>query len=121
MPERLNRDCPILHRLFNSSKTKPFSFAVSDLGSNVGKPSSSGLRLEGRHPEVFFVRKEVSVSKNLERWKELAALCLIEQDPAKLTDLAREMNLVLTQGTPAPDTSIATGGEFVETERSRAG
>jgi hypothetical protein len=37
------------------------------------------------------------VSENFERWKELAALCLDEQDPAKLTELASEMNLVLIQ------------------------
>jgi hypothetical protein len=40
------------------------------------------------------------VSKNFERWKELAAQCLGEQDPAKLAELANEMNLVLTQKTP---------------------
>jgi hypothetical protein len=40
------------------------------------------------------------VSKKFERWKELAARCLGEQDPAKLTELASEMNLVLTQKTP---------------------
>jgi hypothetical protein len=39
------------------------------------------------------------VSKHFERWKELAALCLREQDPAKLTELANEMNLALTQKT----------------------
>jgi hypothetical protein len=40
------------------------------------------------------------VSKNFERWKELAALAVREQDPAKLTELATEMNLVLNQKTP---------------------
>jgi hypothetical protein len=39
------------------------------------------------------------MSKNFERWKELAALTSKEQDPAKLTELASEMNLVLTQKT----------------------
>jgi hypothetical protein len=37
------------------------------------------------------------MSKKFERWKELAARCLSEQDPAKLTELANEMNLVLTE------------------------
>jgi hypothetical protein len=40
------------------------------------------------------------VSKNFERWKELAALAVREQNPAKLTELATEMNLVLNQKTP---------------------
>jgi len=40
------------------------------------------------------------MSKNCERWKELASLTSKEQDPAKLTELANEMNLVLTQKTP---------------------
>ena len=37
------------------------------------------------------------MSRNFERWKELATLCLGEQDPAKLTELATEMNLALNQ------------------------
>ena len=40
------------------------------------------------------------MSKNFERWKELATLTSKEQDSAKLTELAKEMNLVLTQKTP---------------------
>jgi hypothetical protein len=43
------------------------------------------------------------VSKNFERWKELATLTSREQDPAKLTELATEMNLVLTQKIPYLD------------------
>jgi hypothetical protein len=39
------------------------------------------------------------VSKNFERWKELATLTSQEQDPARLTELATEMNLVLSQKT----------------------
>jgi hypothetical protein len=39
------------------------------------------------------------MSKNFERWKELATLTSKEQDPAKLTELAMEMNLVLNQKT----------------------
>jgi hypothetical protein len=48
-------------------------------------------------------RNEDYVSKNFDRWKELAALCIGERDPAKLTELANEMNLVLTQKTPRLD------------------
>jgi hypothetical protein len=64
-------------------------------------PSSSGSA-EPRNvfPELFRAgRNEDHVSKNFERWKELAAQCLGEQDPAKLTELATEMNLVLNQKT----------------------
>jgi len=43
------------------------------------------------------------VSKNFERWKELASLTSKEQDPRRLTELASEMNLVLTQKTPHLD------------------
>jgi hypothetical protein len=35
------------------------------------------------------------MSENFERWKELAARCLSEEDPAKLTELASEMNRAL--------------------------
>jgi hypothetical protein len=51
-------------------------------------------------PELFrAVRNQDYVSKNFERWKQLAILTSSEQDPAKLTELATEMNLVLTQKT----------------------
>jgi hypothetical protein len=43
------------------------------------------------------------VSKKFERWEELAARRLEEQDPAKLTEQASEMNLVLIQKTPHLD------------------
>ena len=43
------------------------------------------------------------MSKNFERWKELATLTSKEQDSAKLTELATEMNLVLSQKTPHLD------------------
>jgi len=43
------------------------------------------------------------MSKHFERWKELAVLTSKEQDPAKLTELANEMNLVLTQKAPYHD------------------
>jgi hypothetical protein len=41
--------------------------------------------------------------KNFERWKELATLTSKEQDTAKLTELASEMSLFLTQKTPYLD------------------
>ena len=40
------------------------------------------------------------MSINFERWKELAVLCLREQDSEKLTELANEMNRALMQKTP---------------------
>lgn len=43
------------------------------------------------------------MSIKFERWKELAALCLGEHDPAKLTKLATEINLTLTERTPQLD------------------
>jgi hypothetical protein len=51
--------------------------------------------------EGFFisVRNEDYVSIHYERWKELAALTSKEQDSEKLTELAKEINLVLTQKT----------------------
>ena len=62
------------------------------------------------------------MSKKLERWKELAARCLGEQDPAKLTELAAEMNLVLadkvpTQKTPCPDPAPRAAGPHEENQR----
>ena len=49
------------------------------------------------------------MSESFERWKELAARCLGEQDPAKLTELANEMNLILTQKTPYLDPPLHAG------------
>ena len=48
-------------------------------------------------------RNQDRVSMNFERWKQLAALASKEQDPARLTDLARELNLVLTEKTQTLD------------------
>jgi len=45
------------------------------------------------------------MSENFERWKELAAQCLSEKDPSKLTELAGEMNRVLN---PARQDKTAT-------------
>ena len=39
------------------------------------------------------------MSENFERWTELAALTSKEQDPERLTELAKETNLALTQKT----------------------
>ncbi len=50
------------------------------------------------------------MSQQFERWKKLAAQCLCEQDPAKLTELANEMNLVLTQTTPYLDPPLHEAG-----------
>ncbi len=58
----------------------------------------------GERPRLYqFDRNQDYVPKNFERWKELAARCLGEQDPAKLTELANEMNIVLVQKTPHLD------------------
>jgi hypothetical protein len=57
------------------------------------------------------------VSKKFERWKELAARCLGEQDPAKLTELANEMNLVLAQKTPHLDPPLHAEGPREEGQR----
>ena len=63
----------------------------------VGSPgtASSELFRTGRNEDY--------VSKHFDRWRELAALCLREQDPAKLTELAHEINFVLAQKTPHLD------------------
>jgi hypothetical protein len=43
------------------------------------------------------------MSMNFERWKHLSALASTERDPEKLTDLARELNIVLNEKTQALD------------------
>ena len=40
---------------------------------------------------------------NFKQWQQLSTLASKEQDPAKLTDLARELNVVLNQKTQALD------------------
>ena len=57
------------------------------------------------------------MSKNFEQWKELAAKCLGEQDPAKLTELAREMNLILAQKTSYVDLPLHAAGLREEGQR----
>jgi hypothetical protein len=54
------------------------------------------------------------VSKNFERWKELASLTSKEQDPAKLTELAHEINLVLTQKMPHLGPPLHAAGSHEE-------
>jgi hypothetical protein len=58
---------------------------------------SEGSRETGVSGEIRIM------SMNFERWQELAALASTEQDPAKLTELAKAMNLALTQKTPYLD------------------
>jgi hypothetical protein len=50
--------------------------------------------------ELFLIAEMRIMSKHFERWKQLAALTAKEQDPAKLTELAHEINFVLKQKTP---------------------
>jgi hypothetical protein len=62
------------------------------------KSSGRGVVLESRPPELFVIRESRKhVSKNFERWKELAACAAAEQDSARLTEIASEMNLTLIQ------------------------
>jgi hypothetical protein len=46
------------------------------------------------------------MSENFERWQRLAALASKQQDPERLTELAREMNLALTQKTASIEPSL---------------
>jgi hypothetical protein len=57
------------------------------------------------------------MSKKFERWKELASLTSREQDPAKLTELAHEINLVLTQKIPRLDPPLHAAGSHEEGPR----
>ena len=50
------------------------------------------------------------MSTKFERWTELASLTAREQDPAKLTELAHEINLVLTQKVPDLDPPLHAAG-----------
>ena len=58
------------------------------------------------------------MSKKFERWKELASLTSREQDSAKLTELAHEINLVLTQKIPHLDPPLHAEGSHEEGERN---
>jgi hypothetical protein len=60
-------------------------------------------------PTLSIQRNQDNLSKRFERWKELASLTSREQDPAKLTELAHEINLVLTQKIPYLDPPLHAG------------
>ena len=75
------------------------------------------LRLGEHHKLCRIERNQDYVSKNFERWKELAARCLGEQDPAKLTELAKEMNLILAQKKPRLDPPLHAAGSREESQR----
>jgi len=68
-------------------------------------------------PSLSIQRNQDYVSKNFERWKELASLTSREQDPAKLTELAHEINLVLTQKIPYLDPPLHAAGSREEGQR----
>jgi len=51
------------------------------------------------------------VSKHFERWEKLADLTSKEQDSAKLTELAHEINLVLAQRAPDLDPPLREAGQ----------
>ena len=76
---------------------------------DLGLEPRDQVAREAPHPGNVFPsffcagRNQDHVSKNFERWKELATLTSKEQDPARLTELANEMNRVLTQKTPYLD------------------
>jgi hypothetical protein len=78
--------------------------------ADVGLSSPDGQSQESAHsfcivPRSFswLVENQECMSKNFERWKALADLTSKERDPEKLTQLASEMNRVLTQKTPDLD------------------
>jgi hypothetical protein len=62
-------------------------------------------------------RNQDYMSKKFERWKELAARCLGEQDPAKLAELANEINLVLAEKTPHHDPRLQAARSSEEDQR----
>jgi hypothetical protein len=57
------------------------------------------------------------MSENFERWKELSIRCLGEQDPAKLAELASEMNVLLTRKTPYVDPPLHGAGSHQDGQR----
>ena len=82
---------------------------IFDLGLERGPSSPGSGTASNASSRAFSLagRNEDYVSKNFERWKELATQTSKEQDPAKLTELATEMNLVLNQKPTAPRSSAA--------------
>lgn len=59
----------------------------------------SGCGGSGSISELLCIAEMRIMSEHFERWKQLAALTSKEQDPTKLTELAHEINVVLTQKT----------------------
>ncbi|MGA3194700.1 MAG: hypothetical protein ABSD39_06810 [Terriglobales bacterium] len=51
------------------------------------------------------------MSKKFEQWKALVSLTAREQDPAKLTELAHQINVVLSQKTPYLDPAVREPSE----------
>jgi hypothetical protein len=84
---------------------------------NVDRVGREELRLEERPKICRIERNQDYMSKNFERWKELAGRCLGERDPAKLAELAGEMNLVLTQKTPYLDPPLHAAGSQEDSQR----
>ncbi len=84
---------------------------------NVDPVRREKLSLRERPKICRIEGNQDDVSKNFERWKELAARCLGEQDPEKLTELANEMNFVLTQKTPCLDLPPHAAGSHEEGQR----
>ena len=84
---------------------------------NLGRVEREKLRLRESPKICRIERNQDYMSKNFERWKELAARCLGEQDPAKLTELANEMNLILAQKTAYLDLPLHAAGLREEGQR----
>ncbi len=61
------------------------------------------------------------MSKNFERWKELADRCLYEEDPAKLAELTSEMNRALRQEQSPADHRALTPETSADASSIRAG
>jgi|HubBroStandDraft_4_1064222.scaffolds.fasta_scaffold63214_3 hypothetical protein len=59
------------------------------------------------------------MSMNFERWKHLSALASTERDPEKLTDLARELNIVLNEKTQTLDSRPPQGLGIITSGQSR--
>jgi hypothetical protein len=72
----------------------------------------------GSISELFCIAEMRIMSKHFERWKQLAALASKEQDPAKLTELAHEINLVLTQKNTVPPSSHSGRSGVITTFRA---
>jgi hypothetical protein len=65
---------------------------------------ASSLFLLGKGVKFGPVRRNQDyVSMNFEQWQQRSALACKEQDPAKLTGLAKELNVVLNQKTQTLD------------------